>query len=147
MRNKVIILISIIIIISGIIAMILGFGSRDISGNVYISDSVSNNDVLENVVLVHVIDYNYLGDVSNIEHDWLMHSEPDYMLDVIEACAAVVDSYFDSNVPTVYHYSNSYKYAYLTSESSVCLLTPEDSSMNELIIEVGLDKVYLYEIR
>ena len=147
MRNKVIILISIVIIISGIIAMILGFGGKDISGNVYISGSVSNNDVLENVVLIHVVDYNYLGDVSNIEHDWLIHSEPEYMLDVIEACAVVVDSYFDGDVPIEYYYSNSNEYAYLTSESSVCLLTPEDSSMNELIVEVGMDKVYLYEIR
>lgn len=146
MKNKVIIFISIIIIISGIIVILLGFGSRDISENVYIPDTVSNN-VLENVVLIHTIDYNYLGEVNNIDHDWLIHDEPDYMLDIIEACAAVVDSYFNSNVPTVYYYSNSDKYAYITSESSVCLLTPEESSMNDLIVEVSKDKVYLYEIR
>ena len=147
MRNKVVILISIIIIIFGVIAMILGFGGKSISGNVYISDSVSNNDVLENVVLIHAIDYDYLGEVDTIEHDWLIHNEPDYMLDVIEACAVVVDSYFDGDVPTIYHYSESYEYTYLTSESSVCLLIPEDSSMNELIVEVSREKVYLYEIR
>ena len=146
MKNKLVIFISIIIVISSIIVILLRFGSRDISENVYIPDTVSNN-ALENVVLIHTIDYNYLGEVNTIEHDWLIHDEPEYMLDVIEACAAVIDSYFNSNVPTVYYYSSSNEYAYLNSESSVCLLAPEESSLNDLIVEISRDKVYLYEVR
>ena len=146
MINKLVIFISIIIVISSIIVILLRFGSKDIPENVYIPDTVSNN-ALENVVLIHTIDYNYLGEVNTTEHDWLIHDEPDYMLDVIEACAAVVDSYFNSNVPTVYYYSSSNEYAYLNSESSVCLLAPEESSLNDLIVEISRDKVYLYEVR
>ena len=112
----------------------------------YNKDYNKDVEVLENVVLIHTIEYNYLGEVNTIEHDWLIHDEPEYMLDVIEACAAVVDSYFNSNVPTVYYYSSSNDYAYLNSEGSVCLLSPEESSMNDLIVEISLDKVYLYEV-
>lgn len=146
MKNKLVIFISIIIVISSIIVILLRFGSRDIPENVYTPDTVSSN-ILENIVLIHTIDYNYLGEVSTIEHNWLIHDEPDYMLDAIEACAAVVDSYYNSNVPTVYYYSNSNEYAYLNSEGSVCLLTPEDGFLNDLIVEISIDKVYLYEVR
>ena len=83
--------------------------NKDVGITMSETESTFNKDdnkgveVLENVVLIHTIEYNYLGEVNTIEHDWLIHDEPDYMLDVIEACAAVVDSYYNSNVPTVYY--------------------------------------------
>lgn len=153
MKDKGIVITYVVVVVLGIIFTMFGFGKKDVPEDVskevseerYILDPLTNN-ALENVVLIHVIDYNYLGEVDTIEHDWLVHNEPEYMLDVIEACAVVIDSFFNSNVPTAYYYSNSDEYSYLTTDTDVCLLIPEDSSMNELIVEVGIDKVYLYEV-
>ena len=153
MKDKGIVITYVVVVVLGIIFTVFGFGKKDVSEDVskkvseerYILDPLTNN-ALENVVLIHTLDYNYLGEVDTIEHDWLIHNEPEYMLDVIEACAVVIDSYYNGNIPTEYYYSNSDKYSYLNTDTDICLLTPEDSYMNELIVEVTSEKVYLYEV-
>lgn len=146
MRNRVIIVISSIIVVIAISVIIFSFvGNDDTNKTGYVPED-DNTEVLQNIELVYSMSYNYKDVVDYTQRDWFITNEPDYMNLVLEACATVLETYYNNDLPCNFEYSSSNKYSYVGKGGNVCLLTPTDASVKPYIVEIMDDMLYLYII-
>ena len=147
MKNKVIIIVSSVIVIIAIaVVLVFSFAGRSNVNKAGYTPKEGDSTALQNIELVYSMNYNYNEIVDYNQRDWFITNEPDYMNPVLEACATVLETYYENDLPCAFEYNSSDNYSYISKGGSVCLLTPTNTAIKSYIVEIMEDMVYLYII-